>query len=293
MKNILFYKYIVIDNPEELQKEQREHCRLWDLKGTILIATEGINGCLTGTEGNIQKYQEWLHDDQRFCDLEFKQGLTSTHNFDKLLVKVRKEIVTSGLASDILQQRGEYIEPEVFNRLLDSGEEVYVVDARNNYESNVGHFYNAITPNINNFREWPTAVKQLEHLKEKPIVLYCTGGIRCEKASAYMKQQGFTNVRHLRGGIINYGHEIGNKHWDGKCFVFDKRMTIALGTSQQTKIITSCSSCSLPADTYYHCAYTRCDKRFIACDDCMQKLKSCCSPACFQSILQYPELKAQ
>lgn len=284
MQNLLYYKYVKIKDPESFRDKHLAFCKKIGLLGKVLVAKEGINGCVSGTEEQCKQYIIELRKDPSFADIEFKITATDNHNFKKMFVRIRNEIVTTKVLSIHLKDKAPYIEPREFKQLLESGEEIVVIDARNDYESDIGKFKNAITPDIKIFSEWPEAVKKLKYLKDKPIVTYCTGGIRCEKASAYLKEQGFKNVRQLHGGIIRYGEECGNSHWQGKCFVFDNRGAINIDPSAPSEPITQCNLCRLPCDDYYNCALFTCDKRFIACSTCIKALEGCCSKRCRNEV---------
>ena len=182
-----FYKYIKIENPLEFQQKHLEFCLSLGLKGRILVGEEGINGCIYGDKEAIEKYKQELMKNSLFNDIEFKDNLTNKIAYRKMFVRLRKEIVYSGLNVD-LRNRGKFITPRYLKEMLDRKEDVVLVDIRNDYEAKIGKFRNAITMPMRNFRELPDAVKEIEHLKEKRIVAYCTGGIRCEKASAYLNE---------------------------------------------------------------------------------------------------------
>jgi len=158
-----------------------------------------------------------------------------------------------------------------------------LLDARNDYESTIGKFRGAITPAITVFREFTAVADNLAHLKDKQIVTYCTGGIRCEKASAVLKERGFTNVRQLHGGIIRYGEETGGAHWEGKCFVFDTRRAIPIAPNN-TSIIAQCAHCGVASDEQRNCAVLSCDKWFVACEACLDECNGACSPVCAQEL---------
>jgi len=279
MKNILFYKYIDIKNPNIFREKQHELCKELDLLGTILIAKEGINGCLSGTEKNTKKYMDLLHKDPKFFDIEFKTTKTNKHNFKRLSVRIRGEIVASRLKVD-LKNAAPYIEPKELKEFLDSHEDSILLDVRNKYEYKIGKFKNTKTLSLDTFRQLPNKINQLKNFKNKKIIIYCTGGIRCEKASAFLKENGFKDVYQLHGGILAYGNEIGNNYWQGKCFVFDTRGAIEIDPHNQSKIISPCTLCHTPSYDYYNCALTSCDKRFISCKDCIRTLKDCCSKNC-------------
>ena len=178
------------------------------------------------------------------------------------------------------KHKGKYIEPKELKQRLDKGEKIVLIDARNKYETEIGKFKNAIDPEIEVFSEFPKAMSKLKALKNKTIVTYCTGGIRCEKASAYLVKQGFKDVYQLHGGIIKYGQDCGNSHWDGKCFVFDRRGAIDIDPSRQTKPESQCAICFIPFDEKYNCLHPKCGKEFSACGVCIKLLNNCCSKKC-------------
>lgn len=283
MKNILFYKYASVKEPLNLRIALFELCRSLNLKGTILVADEGINGCLTGNEKDIDFFKKKLRSNPLFSDIEFKEGLTSGHNFRRLSVRAREEIVTSKFMVDI-SGAAPYVEPMELKKMLDKNEEVVLLDARNDYEHNIGKFRNALTLPIETFRQLPEKITQLNGLKDKKIITYCTGGVRYEKASALLKENGFDKVYQLHGGIINYGKEVGNSHWEGKCFVFDTRGAVDIDPSRQSEPITQCGICRIPCADYYNCSNTECDRRFIACKDCLSAMESCCSKRCRNTL---------
>lgn len=227
MKNILFYKYVTIENIEAFRDEHYSLCEKLGLKGKVLVSIEGINGCLSGREDAIRGYRDAMHLDERFSDLTFKEGDVEEHTFRKLFVKIRDEIITSKFGVSA-KEAAPYVEPKELKSWLESNEEVVLIDARNDYETRVGKFKGAIDPNLKTFQEWRDVPEKFAHLKDKKVVTYCTGGIRCEKASAYLKSQGFSNVYQLHGGILTYGKECGEDHWEGQCFVFDGRGEVAL-----------------------------------------------------------------
>jgi len=290
MKNILFYKYVELENLPELKEKLLSRARELGLLGKILIASEGINGCVSGENENIDAYTFFLSRIKGFEDIEYKEADTPQHTFKKVFVRIRKEIVT--LKQDTnLKNKAAYIEPQEFKELLEK-EEVILVDARNNYESKIGRFKNAICPDIEVFSEWPQAVKDLEEMKNKTIVTYCTGGIRCEKASAYMVEQGFKNVRQLHGGIIRYGQEVGDDHWEGKCFVFDRRGAVNIDPKKQSHDISQCEQCAIPSSNYHNCVNVDCDRMSILCEECVEVLEGCCDKNCRGKTRVNPALRA-
>ncbi|MGI8480526.1 MAG: rhodanese-related sulfurtransferase [Chthoniobacterales bacterium] len=222
---ILFYKYVRVANPHAFAKTQRALCSALALKGRILIAIEGINGTLAGPRSAIDQYIATLKNDVRFADIEFKVSGGDAGTFPKLVVKARKEIVTLD-CGEVQPDHDNQLSPSAWKQMMEENPDAVVLDIRNRYESAAGKFENAVTCDIEHFRELPAYVEQLESLKSKRVLMYCTGGIRCEKASALLRERGFEYVYQLHGGIISYQEQFGNEHWLGECFVFDQRMTV-------------------------------------------------------------------
>jgi UPF0176 protein len=276
MKNILFYKFVEIDEPMSFRDKHQVFCDSLELKGKVLVAHEGVNGCISGSEDACEAYKTMMWSDTRFEDIEFKESSVKDHTFRKMIVRIRDEIITFKQPQSKLRNTAPYIEPQELKQLYESGEEFYLLDARNNYESAIGKFKNAITPDIDVFSDFPQFLKDVEHLKDKKIVTYCTGGIRCEKASALMREQGFSSVFQLHGGIIQYGDVCSSDYWEGKCFVFDERVAIEVDPAKKAEPITSCAHCDRKDDRYYNCANVDCDKRFISCKDCVEKSSGKC-----------------
>jgi len=194
-----------------------------------------------------------------------------------MLVKTRKEIVTSGLKVD-LKDKGEHIPPKKLKEMLDKKEDIVMLDARNDYESKIGKFKNAVTPNIHEFRQFKKLLKNLEKYKDRKIVMYCTGGVRCEKSSAFLKENGFKNVLQLDGGIINYINQFQDSYFEGRCFVFDNRISIPAGLKNPD--ISMCDYCHVPSSRYINCKNEKCDKFFICCKECDNIMKHSCSKQC-------------
>jgi UPF0176 protein len=211
---------------EKFQKEHLDFCLSLNLLGKVIIASEGINGCLSGSDEAIAKYVDHLINNLKIDPAEIKVTEATGHNFRKMWVKIKPQIIGTKQWYAKIENKADYIEPEDLKKMFDRNEEFYIVDARNNYEYEVGHFRNAIYPDIRKFTEFGDFVKKLEHLKDKKVVTFCTGGIRCELASAYLKEQGFKDVKQLHGGIVSYGKKFGSQHWKGKCFVFDNRTVL-------------------------------------------------------------------
>ncbi len=225
-----FYQFTPMTNLEELQSSLRKLLESLSVKGTILLATEGINGTLAGSNESMDEFELFLQKKKLFNELNFKISFASIEPFPRLKIKIKDEIVSIGnKKADPLLQVGDYVEPEDWNKLINR-KDVLVIDTRNTYENAIGSFENSIQPETTNFREFPDWVNNLDKSIDKntEIAMFCTGGIRCEKASSLMKQQGFKNVSHLRGGILNYIETVHEQEslWQGECFVFDDRVSV-------------------------------------------------------------------
>ena len=229
---IAFYKFVKIDDLASLRTSLQNLTSKLHIRGTILIAHEGINSTLAGSSKNIATFRKKITSDPRFSDLVFKTSYFEDVSFRRMLVKIKKEIVTMKSKDiDPTTGTGKYLPPNEFKKWKDERKEMIIVDTRNDYEVNLGTFKGAIDPDIKSFSEFPHWVdKNLADKKEKTIVTFCTGGIRCEKATAYMKKQGFHDVYQIEGGILNYFKETKNSeetsHWQGDCVVFDKRKAV-------------------------------------------------------------------
>jgi len=226
--NIAGYRFIDLPDRDDLREPLKELCTKLDLMGTILLSPEGINFFLAATEPKIRQFVSELEMDERFVDITLKESYTDYQPFNRMNVRLKKEIISVGM-DEVQPARftGDEITPTEFKKWLDEGKEVAVLDTRNDYELRVGTFENAIDLDIKSFRQFPKATEPLlEELEDTPIVMFCTGGIRCEKASAIMLNQGFKNVYQLKGGILGYFEEVGGDHWVGDCFVFDQRVSV-------------------------------------------------------------------
>jgi UPF0176 protein len=257
---ILFYKYVDILDPEIFAGQQRALCELLGLKGRILIAAEGINGTLAGPAERVDAYVSTLKEDSRFRDIEIKVSAGDAGTFPKLVVKVRPEIVTLN-AGRLPPDRENHLSPAEWKRTMEENPEAVLLDIRNRFESAAGRFENAIACDIEHFRELPRYLDRLQDLKEKTVMMYCTGGIRCEKASSLFKREGFTSVFQLHGGIAAYQEQFGNDHWQGECFVFDQRMTTRVeeGLIQ----IGQCAHSGRMTSRFVNCLHDPCHKLFI------------------------------
>lgn len=279
---LLYYCYAKIDDPEAYRLEHHLFCIKNKLKGRIIIASEGLNGTVSGTTEDCQAYMKYVLGDSRFAHTEFKQEQHEQHAFQKLHVRVKDEIVYSGLHNiDPNVKTGKYIEPQEFNEALKKDDDMVVLDVRSSYEHNVGHFKNAVTLDIENFRDFPEKLEELKKYKDKKVVTYCTGGIKCEKASAYLLENGFENVYQLHGGIIKYGIETDGEGFEGKCYVFDNRITTDIN-KKDPSVVSTCYVCGTNCDRMVNCANPECNKHVPICDKCAAELEGSCSEACAQ-----------
>jgi UPF0176 protein len=261
---ILFYKYVEILDAEAFAANQRALCQSLELKGRVLIATEGINGTLAGPADRIHRYVEELKSDARFSDIEIKVSRGDAGTFPKLVVKVRPEIVTLN-AGAIPPDRENHLSPAKWKQMVEEDPDVVLLDIRNRFESDAGRFSNARVCDIEHFRELPRFTERLGDLKGKTILMYCTGGIRCEKASTLFKQKGFKNVFQLHGGIAAYQEQFGNEHWEGECFVFDQRMTVRV--EEGLVQIGRCAHTGRATSRFVNCLHDPCHKLFILSEE--------------------------
>ncbi|EAT13758.1 rhodanese-related sulfurtransferase [Bermanella marisrubri] len=241
------YKFVTLDDYQSIRAPLHNFMETQGIRGTLLLANEGINGTVAGSRTAIDALLDWLRKDERLADIDYKESYTDTPPFHRTKVKLKKEIVTMGVEGiDPKRVVGTYVEAKDWNDLI-SDPDVVLVDTRNDYEFQVGTFKNAINPNTETFREFPQYVKEnLDPNKNKKVAMFCTGGIRCEKSTAYLKEQGFDEVYHLKGGILKYLEEVPQEEtmWDGECFVFDERVTVnhQLEKGQYDQ----CHACRLP-----------------------------------------------
>ncbi len=241
------YKFVSLKNYQALRQPLLDVMTAHQIRGTLLLAHEGINGTVAGTRQAIDTLLDWLKSDPRLADIDHKESLTGTPPFNRTKVKLKKEIVTMGIENiDPNRVVGTYVDPKDWNQLI-SDPEVILIDTRNDYEYQVGTFKNAINPNTESFREFPEFAKQqLSPEKHKKIAMFCTGGIRCEKSTAFLKAQGFDEVYHLKGGILKYLEQVPAQEtlWLGECFVFDERVTVNLQLEKGQ--YDQCNACRMP-----------------------------------------------
>ena len=284
---ISFYKYFPVQNPQELRDYSYKHLRELDVFGRIYIAREGINAQVSVPQSSYDLFKDFLYSINELKDVRLNIAVDDVgKSFWVLSVKIRDKIVADGIedANFSMNKKGNYVDAVKMNELIEDDNTI-LIDMRNHYEYEVGHFENAVEIPSDTFREQlPMAVDMMKGNEEKNIIMYCTGGIRCEKASAYMLHNGFKNVFHLEGGIINYAREISAQHlpskFIGKNFVFDNR----LGERITGDIISNCHQCGKPCDTHTNCANNGCHLLFIQCEDCKEKYSGCCGIECKETI---------
>jgi UPF0176 protein len=265
------YKFVTLDSHQEIKPKLFKVMDDNHIKGTLLLANEGINGTVAGSREAIDTLLNWLKSDERLTDISYKESFTEVMPFNRTKVKLKKEIVTMGIEGiDPKQVVGTYVEPKNWNALI-SDPDVVLVDTRNDYEFQVGTFENAINPNTETFREFPQYVQDnMSPAKHKKVAMFCTGGIRCEKSTAYMKEQGYEEVYHLKGGILKYLEDVPKDEtmWKGDCFVFDERVTV--NHDLERGEYDQCHACRLPIteEEKLNAKY----QRGVSCPHCFDKI---------------------
>ncbi|MES2386605.1 MAG: rhodanese-related sulfurtransferase [Bacteroidota bacterium] len=279
---LLYYCYVPVEDPESYREEHHALCLRLNLRGRIIIASEGINGTVSGLTSDCEAYMAALHADTRFADIDFKIEANEGHSFNKLYVRVKEEIVNADLQHvKPYEATGIHLSPADF-RNIKNDPDVVLLDVRSNYEHGVGRFKNALTLDMENFREFPERVEELAKdpsLEGKKIVTYCTGGIKCEKASAYLLERGFKNVYQLHGGIIKYGIEEGGEDFEGKCYVFDNRVAVDVNSVNPT-VVSTCHICGTLSDRMVNCANAECNLHAPVCEACGITMEGACSEEC-------------
>jgi UPF0176 protein len=271
---ILFYKYVRIDDPASLAREQQALCERLNLKGRLIIATEGLNGTFEGAPEAIDEYIAAMQRDDRFVDIHFKKSQGTGDAMPKLSIKVRDEIVSGHLGAhdvDPTRVTGKRLTPDELHEWIQSGKHFHIIDMRNDYEYHVGHFKNSHPSGMRNFRELPTVPSRFEPLRKEPVLFVCTGGIRCEKASGYMISQGFEDAYQLEGGIVSYMEKYPGQAFQGSLYVFDQRITMHFDTPEQHTVVGTCVFCGENCERYVNCKDDVCHAHFIACTACVEK----------------------
>lgn len=249
--NIAGYQFITLNTLPDLQNALLSQCQALELKGTILLSNEGININLAGYKPNVRAFQYALRSDSRFKDISFHESYSASIPFKRLKVKIKNEIITFRKEDAISSDRAPAISPQEFKQWLDEKRDITILDTRNDYEIRFGTFAGAKTLDIQHFDQLPEHLAPID--KDKPIVMFCTGGIRCEKAATHMLNQGYTSVYQLDGGILGYFAKVGGEHYEGECFIFDERL--ALNSELKATTLRQCLSCQgpIPQETKDHC----------------------------------------
>ena len=287
---IQYYKFVDVADPTATLNEQRLFCKRHGLLGRIYIAEEGINGTLSGPAEDIQAYMAFMDTHALFNDILWKVHDSTGHTFVKLVAKHKPELVNFRAPREIdpINGAGGYVDPDEMQHVLrEEPEDTIIVDARSRYEYEVGRFKNALTLDIENFRELPEQLEALKQHTDKRVITYCTGGIKCEKLTAYLRDEGFDNVEQLHGGILGYAEHTGGEDFEGQCYVFDDRVTVPVNTVNP-KVIGECENCGAPTERALNCANAQCHKRTLLCDVCAEELQGTCSTECYHSPHRRP-----
>jgi predicted sulfurtransferase len=282
---LLYYKYVSIPNPIEIQNWQKELCARLGLTGRILLAHEGINGTVGGSDEAAQEYIKAMNEHPLFGGIDFKTAPGSAQAFPRMKISIKKEIVHLGIDPEQLtvKDTAEHLSPEQIHNLLNNPpEDLVIVDTRNSYEIAVGKFRNAIDPQTRYFRQFPKWVDDnIDMFKDKTVFMYCTGGVRCERATAYVNVKNVAKkIVQLEGGIHRYIEQFPDGHFRGKNYVFDNRITVRANDD----ILSSCLNCPTPADDFFNCLNALCNKHFTSCPECLQKFENTCSIKCQELI---------
>lgn len=279
---LLFYKYVQINDPEAVRTWQLELCKKLGLKGRIIIAHEGINATVEGDVEATKEYELAHNAHPLFGNIDFKDSIVngSYDYFPRLKISVKPEIVHIGLPDQAkLENTGVHLKPNEVHELLNQQpDDLVVLDGRNYYEARVGAFRNAITPKIEYFREFKEYIdSNLDTFKDKQVLMYCTGGIRCERASAYLQEKGVAKtVYQIEGGIHRYVEQYPDGHFRGKNYVFDARVAVPVTND----ILTQCDLCGVSCDSFENCRNAQCNNQFIACEECQKSYNNACSSSC-------------
>ena len=282
---------IKVPSPKKEVVLQREACKALGLKGRVLIGKDGLNGTVAGSKEAIEMYKIYMNNHRLFADVDFKESTAQENPFPKLSVKARTEIITTDEREHFnMNKNGKHIDRDTFHEWLKNEEDMVLLDMRNDYEWEIGRFKNAVKPPMKYFRDLKDNMDSYEQYKDKKIVMFCTGGIRCEPASAQFIARGFDpeNLYQLEGGIVKYAEKYGDDgYYEGKCFVFDDRIAIPIDTTENAIVLGNCRHCDANVDTYRNCLNRHCNLLYIACEDCNEKTENTCGAEC-QEIIHKP-----
>lgn len=282
---LLYYKYVHLDEPGAILKWQTRLCKKLGLTGRIIIATEGINGTVGGSHEATQAYIDAMNEHHSFGGIDFKEAPGDETFFPRMRVVIKDEIVRLGVdpSKVTVKDGGKHLKPkEVHDLLNNPPEDLVILDTRNNYESRIGTFRNSITPDISTFRELPGFIDtNLDQFKDKKVLMHCTGGVRCERATAYLQQKGITKeIYQIEGGIQRYIEQFPEGHFRGSNYVFDGRIAERINND----ILSECDICNIPCDTYVNCVNVECNKQFLGCSDCALQFEECCGKTCYNLV---------
>lgn len=280
---LAYYRFTSLESPHEEIKKHKKFFEKRDVTGRIYISEEGVNCQMSGLEEEVRSYMEWLSKDSRFANQRFLLHHHHENIFPRMTIKYRKQLVALDEKVDPFEG-GVHLSPEQWRKMLESDENVFLIDVRNTYETEIGHFENAVLPPLEKFRDFPLYAERLKSEidpEKTKVMMCCTGGIRCELYSALMKKKGFKHIYQLDGGIINYGLKEGSAHWRGKLFVFDDRMAIDID-EKKAPPIAKCTHCEALTDMHYNCAHMDCNNLFLCCSDCLVEYKGSCSSICLE-----------
>ncbi|MCA0971198.1 rhodanese-related sulfurtransferase [Halobacillus litoralis] len=281
---LLYYKYVDLPDYEEYCANHLKFCKELGLKGRIIVSHEGINGTVSGTVEQVEEYMDYVRSDERFADIHFKIDENDGHAFKKMHCRVKPELVNWSLDEDDIDPKtfgGQHLKPKQFNEML-KDDDTIVIDGRNEYEYRIGHFRNAIRPDVDTSREFPDWIAENAHKwKDKKVLTYCTGGIRCEKLTGILKKNGVEDVYQLEGGITTYGKdpEVKGELFDGKMYVFDERISVPVNQVEE-KVIAKCEHCGKAEDRMINCSNPVCNRQYVCCEDCEQEQHAACTAEC-------------
>lgn len=296
-KIIIYYKVSLIANPKHEQRDHMRLCKTLNLKGRILISSDGINGTLAGTAEDIKKYVEYCNNHIELSDIDFKYDDVPEIPFAKLRIRMRDEIITTNVLDKFdVNDRAQYIDADTLHQWYKAGDDFIVLDMRNDYEWEVGRFKNSVRPPMKYFRDLGENLDFYKKYKDEKVVTFCTGGIRCEFATPQLFNIGFKpeDVYQLEGGIIKYAQKYGDGgYFEGKCFVFDNRIVIDVDKTKNAKVVGKCAICKNPNDIYRNCSNAQCNKLFLACDDCWDDLGHSCNNYCKAVIVDPTKIRPE
>jgi UPF0176 protein len=291
-KILKFYHFKQIERPENILENLRTFTHDLDIRGRIIVAKEGVNGTISAPVEDCEKYKRFVLNELGLESLDFKDDLSNGHVFHKLSIKVKNEIIKMGVPSEPVKETGTHISPQKWKNLIKDPRNI-IMDFRSNHEHKLGKFKNAVTFNMEHMYEFPHIFNThplftTPGIKSKKILTYCTGGIKCEKATNFLLRNGFEDVNQLEGGIIRYSKDQLGEDFDGKCYVFDDRIAIQVN-SINPKVISNCYICEMSCSAMVNCMNTRCSRHTTICKKCYNKYDSCCSEKCKTSIFKRSE----